>query len=314
VTVGSRISAAPGGTLIYQEAGALTTRQLTWFDRRGMPLSTVGEPGPYSGDLRLSPSGSRVAFSVRQGGQQEIWAYDFERGNRSRLVQNTGTNWAPVWSPDESTIIYTSSQNGPAAIYRISVNGGGREERLADGANTSDWSRDGRFVAFQRRPGMPGGLLLLPDPAGGSGGTPIRLTDSAVPEEQARISPNGHLIAYVSSRSGEPEVYVRSLDPSAPSKLGPEIHVSIDGGAAPKWRVDGRELVYRANRGIMSVMVEPGATPRLGQPQLLFMLPPAAAQWDVSPDGSRFLLAMNVADPTPPPFTVLINWQSVIGR
>jgi hypothetical protein len=44
------------------------------------------------------------------------------------------------------------------------------------------------------------------------------------------------------------------------------------------------------------------------------MLPPAAAQWDVSPDGSRFLLAMNVADPTPPPFTVLINWQSVIGR
>jgi TolB protein len=255
-----------------------------------------------------------VAFSVRQGGRQEIWAYDFERGNRSRLVQNTGTNWAPVWSPDESAIIYTSSQNGPAAIYRISFSGGGGEERVADGTNTSDWSRDGRVVLFQRRPGQGGGLLLLPDPARGSGGTPIRLTDSVVPEEQARISPDGRLIAYVSGRSGDSEVYVRSFDPSASTRLGPEIHVSTDGGVAPKWRADGRELVYRANRGIMSVMVEPGPTPRLGQPQLLFMLPPAAAQWDMTPDGSRFLLAINLGDPTPPPFTVLINWQSAIGR
>jgi Tol biopolymer transport system component len=167
---------------------------------------------------------------------------------------------------------------------------------------------------FQRRPGQGGGLLLLPDPARGSGGTPIRLTDSVVPEEQARISPDGRLIAYVSGRSGDSEVYVRSFDPSASTRLGPEIHVSTDGGVAPKWRADGRELVYRANRGIMSVMVEPGPTPRLGQPQLLFMLPPAAAQWDMTPDGSRFLLAINLGDPTPPPFTVLINWQSAIGR
>jgi len=150
--------------------------------------------------------------------------------------------------------------------------------------------------------------------ARGSGGTPIRLTDSAVPEDQATLSPDGHLIAYDSSRSGDPEVYVRSLDPGASVKLGPEIHVSIDGGVAPRWRADGRELVYQAGRGIMSVPVESGPTPRPGKPQLLFLLPNDAEGWDMSPDGSRFLVAMRVGDYTAPPFTVLLNWQSTLAR
>jgi Tol biopolymer transport system component len=306
------IAGAANGTLIYQEAGSLPSRRLTWFDRRGMPTGKVGEPGQF-GTLRLSPTGSRVVYEVRQGQREEIWLFDLERGNRSRLVQNTGTNWAPVWSPDESTIIYTSSQKAPTALYRISV-GGGNEERVVEGANASDWSHDGRFVVFQSLPGRSPGLFLLPDPARGSGGGPIRLTDSAVPEEQVRMSPDGRQIAYVSDRSGEAEVYVRSIDPAAPSKVGPETHVSTDGGAAPKWRADGRELVYRSSRGIMSVAVEAGAAPRLAQPQLLFALPNDAEAWDMSSDGSRFLVALRVGDYTPPPFTVLLNWQSAIGR
>jgi Tol biopolymer transport system component len=170
---------------------------------------------------------------------------------------------------------------------------------------------------FQNLPGSQiRGLFLLPDPARGSGGAPIRLTDSTVLEEQARMSPDGHLIAYVSGRSGDSEVYVRSLDPAAPIKLGPEIHVSTDGGTAPRWRADGRELVYLANRGVMSVTVEPGPTPRLGQPQLLFTLSNDAENWnwDMAPDGSRFLVAMRVGEYTPPPFTVLLNWQSALSR
>ena len=72
--------------------------------------------------------------------------------------------------------------------------------------------------------------------------------------------------------------------------------------------------MYLANRGIMSVSVEPGPTPRFGQPQLLFTMRNEGENWDMAPDGSRFLVAMRVGEYTPPPFTVLLNWQSALSR
>jgi hypothetical protein len=64
----------------------------------------------------------------------------------------------------------------------------------------------------------------------------------------------------------------------------------------------------------MTVSVEPGATPKIGKPETLFMPPGDAVGWDVAKDASRFLLLTNQGEYVAPPFTVLLNWQSSLSR
>ena len=61
-TEGSRYvgaSASENGTLVYGQAAADVPRQLTWFDRTGHVLGTVGDAAPYSG-LALSPENAAL--------------------------------------------------------------------------------------------------------------------------------------------------------------------------------------------------------------------------------------------------------------
>jgi serine/threonine protein kinase/Tol biopolymer transport system component len=309
------IAGSASGVVAYQEANSLNYRTIEWFDRRGRSLGTVGEPSFYaSGTLSLSPTGTSVAASIRDQGRTEIWLFDVERGARSRLISNAGTNWSAVWSPDATAIAFTSSQTAPIGVYRRSLNGG-EVRLLGDNSASSDWSRDGRFLLFTRS----GDLWLLPDPGTGSGGTPVRLTDAPFIESQARFSPDGRWIAYVTDQSGDPEVYVRAFDPAAPttsSQTG--VQVSTNGGESPRWRADGRELFYRANGQVMAVTLVTEPALKLGTPQTLFPAPrsPGVEEgaWDVAPDGQRFLFHVPVGESAPPPFTVLLNWQSALRR
>ena len=85
-------------------------------------------------------------------------------------------------------------------------------------------------------------------------------------EFDARFSPDGRWIAYVSEETGRPEVYVRSF-PTAANKFA----VSAGGGAEPRWRRDGRELFFMApDRSVMSVPLRVAATFESGVPQRLF--------------------------------------------
>ena len=76
--VGASVSS--NGTLVYASDDAVASRQLTWFDRAGRPLGTVGDAGPYS-DLALSPDERRVAISVESPSSRnhDIWIMDIER-------------------------------------------------------------------------------------------------------------------------------------------------------------------------------------------------------------------------------------------
>src|SRR5262249_58271455 len=87
----AQFSGDGSGTLINQESGIAPFRQLTWYDRRGTALAKVGEPGEF-GDVHLSPKGSRAVVTMRQNDRNELWLFDLERGSRSRLVANRGTN------------------------------------------------------------------------------------------------------------------------------------------------------------------------------------------------------------------------------
>ena len=122
------------------------------------------------------------------------------------------------------------------------------------------------------------------------------------------VSPDGKWIAYLSNESGRFEVYVRSF-PVA----GAQWQISTSGGTMPVWSPDGRELFYvSADAKMMSVPVTTtGSAFEAEMPRELFpvrLRDDSSAQYDISPDGKRFLLNA-IAPRTDAPLTLLVNWQ-----
>jgi serine/threonine-protein kinase len=128
-------------------------------------------------------------------------------------------------------------------------------------------------------------LWVLPMSDSGGGDKPKPFLDSEFVERGARFSPDGRFVSYVSAESGQPEVYVRPFDGSAPgpASAGPRWQVSTNGGDGAHWRVDGKELLYMApDHTIMSVPVvanpvfRPGVAKRLFRSSSLFQF------WEIS--------------------------------
>jgi hypothetical protein len=131
----------------------------------------------------------------------------------------------------------------------------------------------------------------------------------------AQFSPDGHWLAYASDESGRLEVYI------APFPAGNEKwQVSTAGGAMPLWRPDGKELFYAPLNmdSIMSVVVTLGPVPGLGQPQRLFSVPvnwaPPGYNYDVFPDGKRFLVMTQTQDPRDVSLTLVQNWTALLKK
>jgi hypothetical protein len=153
------------------------------------------------------------------------------------------------------------------------------------------------------RPGSPGAKAM----ARGAGAVGAFHWTGA---GQAQFSPDGRWLAYAGDDSGRSEVYLGPVQGP-----GGRLRVSTVGGTQPRWRADGRELFFLApDRTLMVVSVVPGGVPALGLPQRLFPAPVGAlavlfAQYDVTPDGQRFLVVSEI-NPTSQPVTLVLNWTA----
>jgi hypothetical protein len=126
-------------------------------------------------------------------------------------------------------------------------------------------------------------------------------------EDGGAFAPDGRRIAYRSSESGRPEIYVRDVRPEGEPGPG-KWQISNTLGRWPRWRRDGRELFYVVGSSMMAVELDTGGTGfHVGAAAKLFELPPGAlAGYDVTADGQRFLVSV----PTRPgeAVRVLVNW------
>ncbi|HEX4950572.1 MAG TPA: protein kinase, partial [Blastocatellia bacterium] len=149
-----QFSVSDNGSLVYDPNVLTDNQQLTWLDRAGKPLGTVGPPGEYAYP-RLAPDGKRVAV-VRYDPQirsRDIYVIDLARGAGSRLTFDPGNDQFPIWSPDGSRIAWSANRDGAFQIYQKLASGVGQEELLlkADVAISSgSWSADGRFLLYGR--------------------------------------------------------------------------------------------------------------------------------------------------------------------
>jgi Tol biopolymer transport system component len=306
-------SVSAAGLVMYRTGGG-DRRQLTWFDRSGKTLGTVGAPD--ENDLiapELSPDGRRVMVQRTVQGNTDIWLLDGAR--TTRFTSDADIDRLPIWSPDGTRIFFGSSRKGARDLYQKHVSGADGEgpllESLMDKAPNS-WSPDGHFLLYTNLDPKAGAdLWVLPL---AQDRKPFIFLSTRFDERAGQFSPDGRWVAYQSNESGPFQIYVRAFPGP-----GGQSQVSTSGGIQTRWRRDGKELYYIAPDGkLMAVPITAkGATLDAGIPVALFQTRIWGGgtnafnrqQYDVAPDG-RFLISVTTEDAMSAPITLLLNWKA----
>jgi Tol biopolymer transport system component len=317
-TASGFFSVSDNGTLLYDPNTLTDTRQLTWLDRTGQPLGTVGPVGEYESP-KLSPDGKRVAVGRRdpQTRNRDIYVIDIARGVSSRLTFDPGEDRYPVWSSDGSRIAWSANRDGAWHIYQKLSSGVGQEDVLLTDSvfiAATGWSPDDRFLVYVRvDPKTHFDIWVLPMAADRQ---PTVFLQTPFREGAGSFSPDGRWIAYQSDDQGKLEVYVQTYPAS-----GGKWQISTNSGQLPVWRSDGKELYYLSADGkLMAVEVKPGGSFEATVPRALFDLAPARAlagstsTYAVTPAGDRFLFVTAREEVANMQFTVVTNWAAEVKK
>jgi Tol biopolymer transport system component len=255
-------------------------------------------------------------------GQYDIWLIDVARGVSSRLTTDPANNREPVWSPDGNRLAFTTGANNAEDIVVKELSGSEPPFPLPDQVGSTpgerdvpeNWTRAGDALLFMTL-GRSRTFWALPMQGKGK---PERLLSGEFNLDEPHVSPDGRWLAYVSTESGRFEVYVEPF-----RRRGERLRVSDNGGGQPRWRGDGKELFYLTLSGaIASVSVrEAGSALELGAPTTLATADQLSAvvqpsdydDWDVTPDGQRFLVKVSASSAERQGTHVLIDWTAV-GR
>jgi Tol biopolymer transport system component len=295
------LAVSPTGVLAFRP-GTTDLAQLTWVDRAGRVLATLGDAGPYL-QMSLSADDKRVAVQ-RAVASSEIWLVDAERGVPTRFIAD-GAARAPVWSPSGRELAFRRGAN----VLRKSIAGGAESLLIASLPSVpvlEDWSRDGRYIVY-----VSLNALWAANLSGDR--KPFEVVEASADEPQ--FSPDGHWLAFNSTEAGRTEVYVQPFPGP-----GERVRISTAGGVQPKWRGDGKELFYVAPDGNLNAVdlrieadrVVPTKLTPLFQSGLSALI--YADQYGVAADGQRFLLLKPLAREAQAPIVVVLNWASSIGQ
>jgi serine/threonine protein kinase/Tol biopolymer transport system component len=280
----ANFSVSRDGSLLYLPGGARPWETaLVWVDRQGrsQPVTEARRAFDY---VSLSPDGQRIALQIDQA-NVEVWVYDLARTTFTRLVHGWD-HGSPVWSPDGTRVTFESARWTSHGLFWQQADGSGPAERLtADGPdflNVESWSPDARFLVFTQYKRGDRDLWIW----SATDRKSFPLLQTPASESDARVSPDGHWIAYQSNPSGRSEVYVRAFPGPSPTW-----QVSVEGGTLPIWARNGRELFYRNDKVMMAVDVSTTPVFTAGRPKRLFegSYLQDTGSYDIAPDG-RFLM------------------------
>lgn len=293
-------------------------RTLVWVDRSGKAEPLPLPPASYLYP-RIAHDGRSLAVEI-EGPNHDFYFYDFASTVLSKITTD-GLSHDPVWSADGKQVAFRSWQAGGMTLWRMPADRSAPATRLdPSGTRQSpvSFSPDGRFLTFdQKDPNTRDDVMVLPLDGDRR---PLPVAQTRFGEGSGKFSPDGQWVAYSSTESGQPEIYVQAFPGP-----GPKLQVSNNGGTDPVWRREGGELYYRSDDKMMAVAVTTSPRFQAGPPRLLWeaayshgtgsscgMPGVASASYDVSRDGQRFLMVREDHPAGATQIVVAINWAEEV--
>jgi Tol biopolymer transport system component len=290
------------GVVAYRR-GQSTTGSAVWVSRSGQEAGAITPSLERPANPRLSPDGKRLAITTTN----DLWVYDV--GGRPPIkLTSGGFSFSPLWSPDGRQLAF---EQGTLSVG-IPADGSSLTPEPMSPAqghfHPFAWSRDGAELILIALPGPTKTVDILRYSIAKKSVEAFLATSDNEGGAGASLSPDGRWLAYVSTQTGRPEIWVRPY----PASRAP-VRISPNGGFEPTWSRDGRELYYREQTRLMVVPVnlsggfnfKPATT--LFESRYLHTSQPPT--YDVAADG-RFVM-IKPADAAVAPFNVVVNWEGV---
>jgi serine/threonine protein kinase len=306
------VFAVSSGLLVAQNGTEMSLSRLLWYDRSGKEAGYIGNPDVFS-NPSLAPDEKSIAVNKTDVGSlnTDVWAVDLLRDSSRRLTFDPAIDSNPVWSPDAARLVFSSNRQRAFDLYIKSADGSQEEKPIVhDGIDKfpNDWSRDGKYILYTSAADL--WYVSVAD----AKATLFVKAPSTI--RNGQFSPDGKWVAYSSNETGKWEIYVTSF----PDPHG-KWQVSNGGGEQPRWRGDGKELIYLAPDGkIMASLITTSSNFDPGTPAPLFQANPVETvatselvTYSITKDAQRFVVNTQIKTAAQP-MSVVLNWNARLAK